>query len=97
MIEELPKKAVISLGSNVQLRVNDQPPDFSEVQLSMDDPWLLVDTLADDPKVIGDLSEGRRGGLRTIERFRHSSGDQLFSTDEGTPASPIEFYARHDL
>lgn len=52
MIEELPKKALISLGSNVQLRVNDQPPDFSEVQLSMDDPWLLVDTLADDPKVL---------------------------------------------
>ena len=51
-IEELPKKALISLGANVQLRFNEQPPDFSEVQLSVDDPWLLVDTLADDPKVM---------------------------------------------
>jgi hypothetical protein len=51
-IEELPKKALISLGANVQLRITEQPPDFSEVQLSADDPWLLVDTLVDDPKVM---------------------------------------------
>jgi hypothetical protein len=51
-VEELPKKALISLGSNLQLRVNDKPPDFAEVQLSVDDPWLLVDSLAEDPKVM---------------------------------------------
>ena len=51
-IEELPKKALISLGANVQLRVNEQPPDFSEIQLSVDDPWLLVNTLADHPKLM---------------------------------------------
>jgi hypothetical protein len=32
--------------------VNEQPPDFFEIQLSADDPWLLVDTYADDPKVM---------------------------------------------
>jgi hypothetical protein len=51
-VEELPKRALISLGANVQLKVNEQPPDFSEVQFTVDDPWLLVDSLSDDPKVM---------------------------------------------
>jgi hypothetical protein len=51
-IEELPKKALVSLGSNAQYRMTEQPPDFSEVRVSVDDPWLLVDTFAADPKVM---------------------------------------------
>ena len=51
-VEELPKKALISLGANVQFRVNDKPPDFSEAQFPVDDPWLLVDTLSEDPRIM---------------------------------------------
>ena len=51
-VDELPKKALISLGASVQPQVTEQPPDFMEMRVVSDDPWLLVDTLSPDAKIM---------------------------------------------